>query len=64
MLVSGKILRPAGYERILKTMNNELTRKDIEEMQAEIDRRKLVERPKLLEGELRVSRGKESQKSE
>ena len=30
-------------------MNNELTRKDIEEMQAEIDRRKLVERPKLLE---------------
>ena len=46
MLVSGKILKPAGYERILKTMNNELTRKDIEEMQAEIDRRKLVERPK------------------
>lgn len=30
-------------------MNNELTRKDIEEMQAEIDRRKLVERPRLLE---------------
>ena len=30
-------------------MNNKLTRKDIEEMQAEIDRRKLVERPKLLE---------------
>ena len=30
-------------------MNNKLTRKDIEEMQAEIDHRKLVERPKLLE---------------
>jgi transcription elongation factor GreA len=30
-------------------MHNKLTRKDIEEMQAEIDRRKLVERPKLLE---------------
>lgn len=30
-------------------MNNELTRKDIEEMQAEIDHRKLVERSKLLE---------------
>ena len=30
-------------------MNNKLTRKDIEEMQAEIDRRKLVERPRLLE---------------
>ena len=29
-------------------MNNKLTRKDIEEMQAEIDRRKLVERPRLL----------------
>ena len=30
-------------------MHNKLTRKDIEEMQAEIDHRKLVERPKLLE---------------
>ena len=30
-------------------MNNKLTRKDIEEMQAEIERSKLVERPKLLE---------------
>ena len=30
-------------------MHNKLTRKDIEEMQAEIDRRELVERPKLLE---------------
>lgn len=30
-------------------MNNRLTRKDIEEMQAEIDHRKLVERPRLLE---------------
>ena len=49
MLVSGKISKPAGYERTVHTMNNELTRKDIEEMQAEIDRRKLVERPKLLE---------------
>ena len=49
MLVSGKISNPAGYERTIQVMNNELTRKDIEEMQAEIDRRKLVERPKLLE---------------
>ena len=32
-----------------KTMNNKLTRKDIEEMQAEIDHRKLVLRPELLE---------------
>ena len=31
------------------TMNNKLTRKDIEEMQAEIDHRKLVLRPELLE---------------
>ncbi|MBQ9643380.1 MAG: transcription elongation factor GreA, partial [Lachnospiraceae bacterium] len=30
-------------------MNNELTRKDIEDMQAEIDHRKLVLRPQLLE---------------
>ncbi len=30
-------------------MNNKLTQKDIEDMQAEIDHRKLVERPKLLE---------------
>lgn len=30
-------------------MNNKLTKKDIEEMQAEIDQRRLVERPKLLE---------------
>ena len=30
-------------------MNNKLTRKDIEEMQAEIDHRKLVLRPELLE---------------
>ena len=30
-------------------MHHKLTRKDIEDMQAEIDRRKLVERPKLLE---------------
>ena len=49
MLVSGKISKPAGYERTVHTMNNELTRKDIEEMQAEIDHRKLVLRPELLE---------------
>ena len=49
MLVSGKTANPAGYERTVQVMNNELTRKDIEEMQAEIDRRKLVERPRLLE---------------
>lgn len=36
-------------QRSRTTMNNKLTRKDIEEMQAEIDHRKLVERPKLLE---------------
>ena len=30
-------------------MNNKLTRKDIEKMQAEIDHRILVERPRLLE---------------
>ena len=39
----------AGSKEQKKTMNNKLTRKDIEEMQAEIDHRKLVERPKLLE---------------
>ena len=49
MLVSGKTENPAGYGRTVQVMNNELTRKDIEEMQAEIDRRKLVERPRLLE---------------
>ena len=58
MLVSGKISKPAGYERTVHTMNNELTRKDIEEMQAEIDRRKLVERPKLLE-EVKETRARE-----
>lgn len=30
-------------------MHHKLTRKDIEDMQAEIDRRKLIERPKLLD---------------
>ncbi len=43
---------PSGCRRIYDTeysMRNELTKKDIDEMQAEIDHRKLELRPKLLE---------------